>query len=252
MKASHNAKATVLLAPPGDKAPHIRRMFARIVPRYDLMNRLMTLGQDRRWREITAREVQPQGALVLDIATGTGDLAMSLWHAGARRVVGLDFCEEMLDAASHKLPADALTSLHLVQGDALHLPFAEATFDCVASAFLLRNVADLEGCLTEMARVLRPGGRLVSLELTHPPPGFLGAAASLYSRYLVPLLGWLVTGDGDAYRYLPSSLHGFPDADELSRLMARAGLQEITYRRLGQGSIAIHRAVKRTQFAAQN
>ena len=219
-------------------------MFGRIVPRYDLMNALMTFGRDASWRCLTAKAADPQNGLALDLATGTGDLALALWREGAREVVGLDFCPEMLEAAFRKLPPEAAPAVRFVQGDALRLPFPDQTFDCVASAFLLRNVADLEASLVEMARVLKPGGRLTSLDLTHPRPGPLGWGAWLYSRHLVPLLGWAVAGDRAAYNYLPRSLEGFPGAPELARMMERAGLVRADYRLLGLGMVALHRALK--------
>src|SRR5438046_6366 len=155
-------------------------MFARIVGRYDLMNRLMTGGQDGRWRRAAARMARPRGALSLDLATGTGDLALELELQGARRVVGADYCEPMLQAAKPKLGHRSRGRIQLVMADALVLPFADGTFDCLTSAFLLRNVVDLPGCLGEMRRVLRPGGRCVSLELTHLRPGLKRAFFDVY------------------------------------------------------------------------
>ncbi len=224
----------------GVKAAYVRSMFGRVTPRYDRMNRLMTLGLDRRWRRMTARLARPRECLALDVGSGTGDLALELARQGARAVIGVDFCPEMIAVASDKLvPGRGRGRILLSAGDATRLPFAGDTFGCVASAFLLRNVADLEATLAEFHRVLAPGGRLACLELTHPraAAGFL---LRLYLSYWVPLLGAWVTGQADAYSYLSRSLTAFPDAERLARLMALAGLEQVCYRRLGVGAVAVH------------
>ncbi len=222
------------------KAERVRAMFARIVPRYDLMNALMTGGMDRRWRNEAASAASPRGGLALDVGAGTGDLTFALVRAGATRVVGVDFCEEMLAVARTKARAqvpDGTTSF--LAADALNLPFLDCSFDCVASGFLLRNVANLRAGLFEMARVLKPGGRLVCLELTHPPSP-IAPVVGLYVRNVVPLVGTVVTGEAAAYRYLPASLGPFPDARRLAALLVEAGLANVQYRRLGLGTVALH------------
>lgn len=222
------------------KAERVQAMFARLVPRYDLMNALMTGGLDRRWRSVAAHAAAPSGATVLDVGTGTGDLALALGRAGAARVIGTDFCPEMLVVARDKARRHALgVPIVFVAGDALQLPFPDQTFDRVTSAFLLRNVASLPRALSEMTRVLKPGGRLVCLEITHPPSG-LAPVFQLYFRRIVPLIGALVTGQGEAYQYLPASLGPLPDAKALARLFEAAGLAEVSYRRLGLGTVALH------------
>jgi len=198
-----------------DRAVRVRQMFARIVPRYDVMNRLMTAGLDGLWRRRAAALANPAGQTVLDLATGTGDLAIELHWLGARRVVGADFCEPMIEAAARKLAESRISSVDLVLADALDLPFADRSFDSVTSAFLLRNVVDLGRCLREMHRVLRRGGRAVALDLTPQRFPIAEFAAHGYLRHVVPRLGRLVTGDRDAYRYLPASLAPFPDAERL-------------------------------------
>lgn len=223
-----------------DHGVRVRRMFARIVPRYDVMNRLMTAGLDGKWRRRTAALAHPAQAMVLDLATGTGDLAVELVGLGARRVVGADFCGPMLDAAARKMAERHIRGVQLVLADALDLPFADATFDAVTSAFLLRNVADLPRCLREMRRVLRPGGRAVALDLTPQQRHLLALAPRMYLRHIVPRIGRLVTGDGSAYRYLPASVEPFPAAEDLAELILKAGFDDVGYRRLGFGTVAIH------------
>jgi demethylmenaquinone methyltransferase/2-methoxy-6-polyprenyl-1,4-benzoquinol methylase len=226
------------------RALEVRRMFGRIVRRYDLLNRLMSLGMDRRWRRAAATAARPAGALALDLGTGTGDLALELRRQGAARVVGVDFSPEMLAAARAKARAAAETDSSPVMGDALHLPFADGTFDCLTNAFLLRNLVDLPAAFAEMARVLRPGGRLVCLDMTQPPPGLFGALFRLYFRWLVPPLAGAVAGDFAAYRYLPESVKRLPDAAALAVLLRDAGLAEVRVRRLGGGTVALHTALK--------
>ncbi len=222
----------------------VRRMFSRIVPRYDLMNRLMSLGMDRRWRRAAAAAAQPSGGLALDVGTGTGDLAQELHRRGAAQVVGVDFSREMLVAASAKLSPQAGATPRWALADALHLPFPDDTFDCLTNGFLLRNLADLPAGLAEMARVLKPGGRLVCLDMTRPPSGPFGALYRLYFGRLLPPLGGLISGDADAYRYLPSSVQGFLDAPTLAGLLADAGLIQVSFRLLGGGTVALHTASK--------
>jgi demethylmenaquinone methyltransferase/2-methoxy-6-polyprenyl-1,4-benzoquinol methylase len=226
--------------PPGrDKAARVRQMFTAISPRYDLMNRLMTGGRDQAWRRRAARmaAVAP-GGLVLDVATGTADLAQAfLDETGARAVVGLDFVEPMLRQARAKL---AGRPVHFVAGDALALPFPDGAFACVASAFLLRNLADLEAGLREMRRVTAPGGSVVALEITRPAlPGWR-EAFQLYFRHVVPALGALVAGNRAAYTYLPQSVERFVRPAELARLMAGVGLADVRVARVGLGTVTIH------------
>jgi demethylmenaquinone methyltransferase/2-methoxy-6-polyprenyl-1,4-benzoquinol methylase len=217
-------------------------MFGRIVPRYDVMNRLMTGGQDLFWRRVAARSVQPVGALALDLATGTGDLAIELARQGARRVVAADFCAPMLDAARPKVIRARVRNVDLLLADAAELPFPDASFDCITNGFLLRNVVDLPHCLAEMRRVLRPGGRVAALELTQLSGGPLAAVVCAYSRFVIPRVGGLVSGDPAAYQYLPASVDTFPDAERLAELFRKAGFSRVVYRRFGLGRVAIHLA----------
>lgn len=233
------------------KAAFVRAMFARIVPRYDLVNRLMTMGLDRRWRRQTAAIARPSGAFALDIATGTGDLALELARQGARRVVGADFCADMLTAAVAKAGrsdaagkiADAAGKIAFVAGDTTRLPFHDDTFDCIVNGFMLRNVTDLSAAFGELRRVLKPGGRLACLDLT-PPRGRLHGLFGFYIGRIVPLLGGAVSGHYFAYRWLGQSLRPHPDADTMAAIMRAAGLGEVGYRLTGFGTVAIHYAVK--------
>jgi demethylmenaquinone methyltransferase/2-methoxy-6-polyprenyl-1,4-benzoquinol methylase len=231
-------------APGTGKARRIRDMFATIVPRYDLVNTLMTLGLDRRWRRMTVALAKPAGAVALDIATGTGELAFELEHQGASRVVGVDFCHEMIESAMRKRDASRIGSrVVFATGDAMALPFADATFDCIVNGFMLRNVADLRATFAELCRVLKPDGRLVCLDLTRPR-GPLRRFFDVYIATFVPLLGVVVGRKYAAYRYLFQSLTIHPDADTLARLMREAGFAEASYRLTGFGTVAIHLGLK--------
>ncbi len=228
-----------------DKARYVQEMFTRIARRYDLMNALMTGGRHQAWRRVAARMAEPQPAgLALDVATGTGDLALALLaETQVRRVVGVDFSDGMLKVACEKLRRRALGErVSLVAGDALRLPFPDKTFACVASAFLLRNLADLAQGLAEMRRVTQPGGKVVALEITQPTlPGWSRLFGWYFHRF-VPRLGALVSGSREAYTYLPRSVDRFLPPAELSRLMEKVGLRDVGYLRLGLGTVTIHSA----------
>jgi demethylmenaquinone methyltransferase / 2-methoxy-6-polyprenyl-1,4-benzoquinol methylase len=214
----------------------VRGMFDRIAPVYDVMNHVMTAGLDRRWRKLAVREVVWPGDRVLDACCGTGDLAVEAERRGGR-VVGLDFSERMLERARKKSGA-----IEWVQGDALALPFGDGEFDAATVGFGVRNLADLEGGLRELARVLRPGGKLAVLEITRPR-GLLKPFFRLWFDVFVPLLGKVLPG-GKAYTYLPASVRRFPGPDDLTALFERAGFADVRYRLLGGGSVALHVGVK--------
>ena len=227
------------------RARYVGTMFARIVQSYDLMNTLMTFGLDRSWRDAAAdATLLRPGGLALDVACGTGELAFALVRAGARLAIGLDFTPEMLEAARAKEDRPGATRTLFVAGDALHLPFPNDAFDAATVGFGLRNFADLPRALAELRRVVKPGGRVVSLEMTHTPFPVVALLFWPYFHLLVPLIGRLVSGDPGAYRYLPASVGSFPSASELARLMHTAGLREVRYRYLGLGTVAIHVGVK--------
>jgi demethylmenaquinone methyltransferase/2-methoxy-6-polyprenyl-1,4-benzoquinol methylase len=217
-------------------------MFTRIARRYDLMNALMTGGRHHAWRRATAAALgaAPPGP-VLDLATGTGDLALAIHRVRpGGTVVGADFSEGMLGQAAAKLARRRVGRVPLVAADALALPFGDGTFAAVASAFLLRNLADLARGLAEMRRVTRPGGLVVTLEITRPRvPGWDGVFGFYFHR-IVPAVGGAVAGDRAAYAYLPDSVDRFVSPGALADLMRRAGLGDVRYRRLGLGTIALH------------
>jgi demethylmenaquinone methyltransferase/2-methoxy-6-polyprenyl-1,4-benzoquinol methylase len=212
----------------------VEAMFDRISPVYDAMNRVMTAGLDRRWRRLTAEAVVSPEDEVLDACCGTGDLALAAERAGGR-VTGLDFSERMLERARRKS-----ASVRWVRGDVLALPFADGSFDAVTVGFGIRNVEDLEAGLRELARVLRPGGRLGCLEITRPH-GVLRPFFRLWFDGVVPLLGKVLPG-GAAYTYLPASVRRFPGPEDLAGLMGRAGFEGVEWRLLGGGIVALHTA----------
>jgi demethylmenaquinone methyltransferase / 2-methoxy-6-polyprenyl-1,4-benzoquinol methylase len=212
----------------------VRRMFDRIAPVYDPMNRLMTAGLDRRWRRETAAAVVQPGDRVLDVCCGTGDLALAASEAGGR-VTGLDFSAPMLERARGKS-----SEIEWIEGDALALPFADGSFDAVTIGFGLRNLPNVEGGLAELRRVLRPGGRLAILEITRPR----GPLAPFYRFWfdgVIPLAGKVLPG-GSAYSYLPASVRRFPAPEGLSRLLDEAGFSEISWRLFAGGIVALHTA----------
>ena len=228
---------------PGDRAAEIRSMFGRLAGQYDRMNRVMSAGLDGRWRRLAAAAAAVDGAVALDLGCGTGDLSVALTRAGARRVVGGDFARPMLLAAGRKRSAGS-AGIQWAQVDALQLPFADNTFDAVTSGFLLRNLVDLPAGLTEMLRVLKPGGRLVALDITQPPRGVWGAVLRFgFARLVTPLAG-LLSGDRAAYRYLPGSVQAFLTAADLAALMADLGAVDVRVRRLAGGGVALHQARK--------
>jgi demethylmenaquinone methyltransferase/2-methoxy-6-polyprenyl-1,4-benzoquinol methylase len=220
------------LAPPG-----VRTMFDRIAPVYDVMNRVMTAGLDQRWRRQTAEAVVRPGDRVLDACCGTGDLALASVRAGAGSVVGLDFSPRMIERARRKSP-----DIAWVEGDVLSLPFEDGAFDACTVGFGVRNVADLEGGVRELGRVLAPGGRLAILEITQPT-GLLAPFYGVWFEHVVPMLGRLLPG-GAAYTYLPASVRRFPDTEGLAALIGRAGFAEVRYRTFAGGIVALHTAVR--------
>ncbi len=226
-------------------ATEVRGMFDRIAGVYDLMNSAMTAGLHHQWREraVDRAQVGP-GSDALDICCGTGDLALELRRriGPDGRVVGSDFSEPMLDLARRKSGEEGLP-VEFGWADALDLPYGEGSFDAVTIGFGARNLADLDKGLSEMARVLRPGGRVVILEITRPQREPLASFYSLWFDRLVPVIGNLA-GDPDAYSYLPNSVRTFPDPERLAGKMDAAGFTEIRWLLLAGGIIAIHSATK--------
>ncbi|MGH2408811.1 MAG: class I SAM-dependent methyltransferase [Chloroflexota bacterium] len=235
------------------RAEYVRSLFGRIVPQYDLFNSLSTFGQDRRWRRMVVNQAAvPAEGQVLDVATGTGAVAFALARrTPSARVVGLDFCLPMIERARELSATRAGIARGVrsnpptfVEGDILDLPYPENSFDAVTISFGLRNVADIPCALSEIHRVLRPGGRFVCLELTHPRSALVRVPFHLYFFKLSPLLGALLSGDRAAYTYLPHSLISFPDAPTLAGMLRQGGFTRVRHKRLNLGTIAIHRGVK--------
>jgi demethylmenaquinone methyltransferase / 2-methoxy-6-polyprenyl-1,4-benzoquinol methylase len=217
----------------GTLAPNeVRTMFDRIAPVYDAMNRAMTLGLDRRWRRLTVEAAVEPGDRVLDACCGTGDLALAAARAGGR-VTGVDFSERMLARARAKAPEQ-----DWLRADATALPFGDESFDVVTVGFGIRNLADLEAGLRELARVLVPGGRLGCLEITRPR-GVLRPFFRFWFDGLVPLAGKALPG-GSAYTYLPASVRRFPGPEDLAAVMRQAGFADVGWRLLGGGIVALH------------
>lgn len=232
---------------PIDRDPsRIEAMFGGIAARYDLMNRIMTVGLDARWRRMAASQARlTPGDEALDACCGTGDLTFSLTDAcPGCAVTGLDFTPEMLERAREKASARRRRGLPVprafVSGDLLDLPFEDGRFAAVTVAWGVRNVPDVPRAFREMARVTRPGGRVVCLESTQAPEGPGKRFHDIWLGRVVPVLGRLVTGDPSAYAYLPASVAAFPRADELAVIMAEAGLAGVRFRRLGFGAVALH------------
>lgn len=232
---------------PIDRDPsRIEAMFGGIARRYDLMNRLMTVGLDARWRRLAAEQARlTPGDEALDVCCGTGDLAFSLADAcPACSVTGLDFTPAMLARARQKGAERRRRGRPVprafVQGDLLALPFDDGRYAAVTVGWGVRNVPDVPRAFAEMARVTRPGGHVVCLESTQAPPGWGSRFHQVWMGRVVPALGRVVTGDPSAYAYLPASVAAFPGADALAAIMGGAGLVEVRYRRLGFGAVALH------------
>ncbi len=217
-------------------------MFERIAPRYDLLNRLMTAGQDRTWRRQVIRLCGlPEGGRLLDLGAGTGDLSgEALRQHPASRPLAADFTPGMLRVGQVRYAG----RLDWCAADALHLPFPNQSFDAVVSGFLLRNVVDLPQALAEQQRVLKPGGRLVALDTTRPPRSLLTPLIRFHMHTIIPFLGRIISGQADAYRYLPETSEGFLAAEELQQQIAAAGFRQVAFRRLMFGTVAIHWARK--------
>jgi demethylmenaquinone methyltransferase/2-methoxy-6-polyprenyl-1,4-benzoquinol methylase len=221
-----------------EAAAWVRGMFGRIAGRYDLANHLLSGNLDRLWRRRTVRRVRDvlarPGARALDICCGTGDLTMALRRGGPATVMGSDFCHPMLVEARRKTPA------LLFESDALRLPLRDGSLDLITVAFGFRNLANYEAGLREMRRVLRPGGVAAILEFSQPRNTVFAALYNFYSRRVLPAIGGMLTGAGDAYRYLPASIEKFPTAEELAAGMRAAGFASVRYEYLTGGTVALH------------
>jgi len=219
-------------------------MFDRVAPRYDFLNRVLSLGRDIGWRRRAVGLARlGESEIALDIGVGTGDLAFDLLAASSpsSRVVGIDVSERMLELARARAASRALgPRFEARAADAHALPFADASFDRVVAGFAVRNFGDLDAGLREMRRVLRTGGRAVILEFSHPPSRLIRPLYGLYLRQVTPRMAALLGGDVDAYRYLPRSIDAFPDADALAERIGAAGFTKVRFERLMFGATAIH------------
>lgn len=219
-------------------------MFTAIASTYDLLNHLLSLNVDRHWRNVTVRALAlGREGLVLDLCTGTGDLALTLAKRTGARVVGADFSPGMLAVARDKIARRKLR-LPLVRADALALPFATASFSGVMVAFGVRNFEDLDAGLREMARVLRPGGKLAVLEFSSPDRSLFGRLYQFYFRRVLPLIGRTISGTPGPYTYLPATVEGFPDAPAFAGKLRAAELEVLEQRRLTGGIATLHLARK--------
>ena len=222
-----------------ERAEYVQAMFGRIAGRYDLMNRLMTFGQDVRWRRYVIAQAQlPPHGHMLDIATGTGDIA----HEGLRQVPGLhaiggDFTLQMMQAGKRYPERQPIM---WTAADTLALPFPDNSFDAVTSGFLMRNVIDVPQAFREQLRVTRPGGHVVVLESSPPKRNLLQPFIKIHLNYVIPTLGRLITGEADAYRYLPSTTQRFQNPDALATTMRDLGFVNVHYKLFMFGTIAIH------------
>ncbi len=213
-------------------------MFARISPRYDLLNHLLSANIDKRWRRRVVKKMQPllaENARVLDVGCGTGDLSIALFEKTAARVVGIDFCRPMLQLAKQKAPR-----LKFIEGDALKLPFADCTFDGITTGFALRNLSSVEQGLAEFKRVMTPGGCLAILEFSQPTVPGVRQLVRFYYWRLLPWIGGLLSGARNAYEYLPDSISKFPDQEKLSGMMRATGFEEVEFENLSGGIAALH------------
>jgi demethylmenaquinone methyltransferase/2-methoxy-6-polyprenyl-1,4-benzoquinol methylase len=223
-----------------ERATYVQNMFTRIAKRYDLMNRLMTGGQDVRLRKkvVQIAQLKP-GTSLLDLGTGTGDLAReALAQVPQANVIAADFTLEMMRVGQKN------GSLNFSSADALRLPFNDASFNAVVSGFLMRNVIDLQKALQEQYRVLKSGGRIVILDTTRPKKNILSPFIWLHMHFVIPALGGLLTGVKEAYRYLPETTEGFVTAEDMASRMAAVGFKKINYQRFMFGTTAIHWAEK--------
>jgi demethylmenaquinone methyltransferase / 2-methoxy-6-polyprenyl-1,4-benzoquinol methylase len=224
------------------KKPQIERMFDAIAPRYDLLNRVLSAGIDQKWRKKVIRLVlEKQPSSVLDVATGTADLAIMGAQNGIPKTIGVDISEEMLTVGRRKISSKGLVEKVVLQtGDAEKLPFSDGQFDAAMVAFGVRNFENLDEGLSQIFRVLKKGGRLVVLEFSKPSAFPIKQSYAFYNRYILPLVGRLISGDQAAYTYLPESIAAFPEGAAFLDHMKKAGFKEVRDQRLTFGVASIY------------
>jgi len=233
--------------PSGEKAAQVEEMFDKIAPTYDLLNHSLSWGIDRKWRRAAIDSLRPYAPeQILDVATGTGDFAiLSARELQPRRLLGIDLSEGMLEVGRRKLKAAGLTDIcEFRKDDCLHLSLNDDTFDAVTVAYGIRNFSDLDRGLREMLRVLRPGGRLVIIELTSPRRFPMRQCFWLYSHVLMPALGRLVSKDSRAYKYLPATMEAFPQGEQMQGILEKAGFREVRFKRFTFGLSTLYTATK--------
>ncbi len=225
------------------KKRQVRAMFDAIAPRYDLLNRVLSMGIDRRWRKQAVALLRTEEPTrILDVATGTGDLAIEALSLNPERVVGIDISDEMLRVGREKLERMGLADrITLRRGDAERLPFSDAQFDAVLVAFGVRNFEDLERGLQEIRRVLKPNGTLVVLEFSHPRAFPVKQLYGFYGRHILPRIGRTVSKDDGAYRYLPDSIAAFPDGPAFLDLLKQAGYHDLSWKPLTFGIASLYK-----------
>jgi demethylmenaquinone methyltransferase/2-methoxy-6-polyprenyl-1,4-benzoquinol methylase len=226
-----------------DRASRIHRMFRRISSRYDLMNRLLTFGRDLSWRRYLIRMAKvPKGGKVLDVGIGTGDIAFEALRLDPTiRITGVDFTLEMIEKGRDR---DDAKSVGWCKADASRLPFHDNVFDAVASGFLIRNVNDVKSIFKEQMRVVKPGGCVVCLDTSPVPSNIIRPFVMFYLKRFIPFLGYLITGERDAYTYLSNSTINFMKPEETAGIMEEAGLKDVMFRRLMFGNIMVHRGLR--------
>ena len=228
----------------------VKEMFAGIAKHYDVLNHVLSLNIDKRWRRIVADELRvildDENATVLDVACGTGDLSLELNKNSKAQIIGTDFCRPMLSVAREKTHA-ASAQIPYLEADAMKLPFDDGSFDAVTIAFGLRNLPNYENGLRELNRVLKPGGTFAVLECSHPPMPVFRQVYSFYFNQVLPRIGGIVSGSSGAYRYLPNSVSTFPEQQALVELMEQTGFTGVKYRNLTGGIAALHVAEARTK-----
>ena len=234
-----------------EKAEYVLKQFDRIAAGYDLTNDAISIGMHRSWKARAVNELCALGGnTYLDVCCGTGDLALRISeHIATRtgaKVTGLDFSPNMLEVAARRLTQSKLSKgeLNWIRGDAQQLPFADATFDGAINSFGLRNLTDLQQGINEMARVVRPGGKVLNLDLGHSEIPLFSTAFAAFFRHVVPVIGSILQGDRNAYTYLPESLTTYPKPAEISKMFEKAGLVDVRHVPLAMGSVALHVGVK--------
>jgi demethylmenaquinone methyltransferase/2-methoxy-6-polyprenyl-1,4-benzoquinol methylase len=221
----------------------VRGMFGRIAGRYDLLNHVLSFNMDRMWRARTVKRVAPiladPNAKILDLCCGTGDVLLSLEKRRGAPVFGADFCHPMLVEANRKIAAKRFRT-PLFEGDALQLPLADGSLDLITIAFGFRNFSNYERGLVELFRVLKPGGTLAILEFSQPENRLFASLYNWFSTRLLPRIGGMISGSGDAYSYLPESIRKFPDAKGLQAKMEQAGYARVEFEAMTLGTVALH------------